>query len=115
MVGEYKVHENIPDHLHAQRMVLPCISYHLQKPYAGILLLIIPCPRRVDKFLVCSLHFPRRDRLEVRCHDLLCCTVQLFALFVEDDGVGVAVEDLKRQLGGVFVVNLCEGRGEDGP
>jgi hypothetical protein len=49
----YKVHEDIADHLHAQRMVLPRIPHDLQKPHARILLLVVPCPRSVDEVLVC--------------------------------------------------------------
>lgn len=61
------------------------------------------------------MHFPRRDVLEVLCDDLPGCAVQLFAVFVEDDCVGIAVEDLEGQLGRVFVVDFCERFGQDGP
>jgi hypothetical protein len=51
----------------------------------------------------------------VRGDDLLGGIVELLAVLVEDEGVGIAVEDLKRELRGVFVVDLRKGLGEDGP
>jgi hypothetical protein len=96
-------------------MVLPRIPHNLQKPHARILLLIVPCPRRVDEVLVRSIDAPTSDLREVRGDDLLGRIVELLAVLVEDEGVCIAVEDLKRQLRGIFVVDFRKGFGEDGP
>jgi hypothetical protein len=79
-------------------MVLPRIPYNLQKPHPRILLLIVPCPRRVDEILVRSIDNTACDLRQVRGDDLFGGIVELLAVLVEDEGVCIAVEDLEREL-----------------